>query len=122
MAVADFIDAGELARHSRRALAVYRRRREIFSSLLRAHFGDLIRFDVPLGGLAYWIHFLHNEHLQQLEARAHAKGFRLLASDSFRICDFAPHGLRLGFASKNDREMSEAISGLRSLLGNPLLT
>jgi GntR family transcriptional regulator/MocR family aminotransferase len=121
MAVADFIDAGELARHSRRALPIYRRRREIFASLLRAHFGDLIRFDVPLGGLAYWIHFLHNEHLQQLEARAHAKGFRLLASDSFRICDFAPRGLRLGFASKNDREMSEAISGLRSLLGDPSL-
>jgi GntR family transcriptional regulator/MocR family aminotransferase len=116
MAVAEIIDAGELARHARRALSVYRGRRDAFASLLRAHFGDLIQFDVPLGGLAFWIKFLHHEHLQRLEARARAKGFRLLASDSFRISDFAPYGLRLGFASKNNHEMSEAITGLRGLL------
>jgi GntR family transcriptional regulator/MocR family aminotransferase len=118
-AVAEFIDAGELARHARRALTVYRGRRDAFASLLRAHFGGLIRFDVPLGGLAFWIEFLHNEHLQRLETRARAKGFRMLLSDSFRICDSAPRGLRLGFASKDQHEMSEAITRLRGLLEEP---
>jgi GntR family transcriptional regulator/MocR family aminotransferase len=121
MAVAEIIDAGELARHARRALAVYRTRRDGFASLLRAHFGDLIRFDVPQGGLAFWIQFPHHEHLQRLEARVRAKGIRMLPSDSFRICASAPYGLRLGFASKDNHEMSEAITGLRSLLDEPLL-
>jgi GntR family transcriptional regulator / MocR family aminotransferase len=120
MAVAEMIDAGELARHSRRALAIYKGRRDAFASLLRAHFGDLARFDVPIGGLAFWIQFRDSALLQHLEARAHTKGFRLLVSESFRICDFAPHGLRLGFASKNNQEMSEAITALRGLLGESL--
>jgi GntR family transcriptional regulator/MocR family aminotransferase len=121
MAVSEIIDAGELARHARRALLVYRGRRDAFASLLRAHFGDLIRFDIPPGGLAFWIQFLHRKHLQRLEARARTKGFRILPSDSFRICDSAPYGLRLGFASKDNHEMSEAITGLRGLLEDPLL-
>jgi GntR family transcriptional regulator/MocR family aminotransferase len=118
MAVAEIIDAGELGRHARRALAVYRGRRDAFASLLRAHFGGLIRFDIPLGGLAIWVQFVQNEHLQRLETRARAKGFRILSSDAFRICDSAPRGLRLGFASKDNHEMSEAITGLRGLLGD----
>jgi GntR family transcriptional regulator/MocR family aminotransferase len=100
---------------------VYRGRRDAFASLLRAHFGELIRFNVPLGGLAFWIQFLCNEHLQQLETRACAKGFRMLLSDSYRICDSAPFGLRLGFASKDHHEMSEAITRLRGFLEEPRL-
>lgn len=121
MAVAEIIDKGELARHARRALTVYRARRDAFASLLRAHFGDLIRFDVPLGGLAFWVQFLHHEHLQRLETRARTTGFRILGSESFRISDSAPYGLRLGFASKDNHEMSEAIARLRGILDGPLL-
>jgi GntR family transcriptional regulator/MocR family aminotransferase len=114
MAVAEIIESGELARHARRALNVYRGRRDAFASLLRANFGELIRFDVPFGGLAFWIQFLDNDDLQRLETRARMKGFRLLSSESFRISELAPHGLRLGFASKHPHEMSEAIANLRN--------
>jgi GntR family transcriptional regulator / MocR family aminotransferase len=116
MAVAEIIETGELARHARRALNVYRSRRDAFASLLRANFGEIIRFDVPLGGLAFWIKFLEIEILQRLETRARMRGFRLLPSDSFRISALAPLGLRLGFASKDQQEMSEAIANLRSFL------
>jgi GntR family transcriptional regulator / MocR family aminotransferase len=116
MAVAEIIETGELARHARRALNVYRSRRDAFASLLRANFGEIIRFDVPLGGLAFWIQFLEIETLQRLETRARMRGFRLLPSDSFRISALAPFGLRLGFASKDQQEMSEAIANLRSFL------
>jgi GntR family transcriptional regulator / MocR family aminotransferase len=116
MAVAEIIETGELARHARRALNVYRGRRDAFASLLRANFGETIRFDVPLGGLAFWIQFLDHENLRRLETRARMKGFRILSSEWFRISEFAPHGLRLGFASKDPGEMTEAIANLRSLL------
>jgi GntR family transcriptional regulator / MocR family aminotransferase len=116
MAVAEIIETGELARHARRALSIYRGRRDAFASLLRAKFGDIIRFDVPLGGLAFWIEFLDHANLQRLETRARMKGFRLLPSNSYRISETAPHGLRLGFASKDTHEMSEAVANLRSLV------
>jgi len=116
MAVAEIIETGELARHARRALNVYRGRRDAFTSLLRANFGEIIRFDVPLGGLAFWVQFSDQEDLRRLEMRARIKGFRILSSDWFRISELAPHGLRLGFASKDHHEMSEAIANLRSFL------
>lgn len=120
MAVGEIIGDGELARHARRALATYRGRRDAFVSLLRAHFGDLIQFDIPQGGLACWIRFLNHADLERLESRARSRSFRMLSSNAYRICDSAPYGLRLGFASKDNHEMSEAITGLRSLLDKPM--
>jgi GntR family transcriptional regulator / MocR family aminotransferase len=116
MAVAEIIEGGELARHARRALNIYRGRRDAFASLLRAKFGELISFDVPLGGLAFWILLLDRGNLQRLEDRARVRGFRILSSSSYRISETAPHGLRLGFASKDTHEMSEAVANLRSLM------
>lgn len=116
MAVAEIIGEGELARHAKRALAVYRGRRDAFVSLLRAHFGGLVQFEVPQGGLACWVQFSDRAVLQRLESRARTKSFRLLSSAAYRISESAPYGLRLGFASKDNRELSEAVSGLRSLL------
>ena len=116
MAVADIMETGELARHVRRALNAYRARRDSFVSLLRANFGDLIRFEVPRGGLAIWVEFEELEKLMRLEERASARNFSLLGSELFRIAEFSKHGLRLGFASKNDVEMTEAIRELRNLV------
>ena len=87
-----------------------------FVSLLRANFGDLIRFEVPRGGLAIWVEFEELEKLMQLEERAIARNFSLLWSELFRIAEFSKHGLRLGFASKNDVEMTVAIRELRNLV------
>jgi GntR family transcriptional regulator/MocR family aminotransferase len=115
MAAAEILASGELARHARRALGVYRARRDSFASLLRANFGELIRFEAPSGGLAIWIEFAERERIRRLEEKARAKNFSMLASASFRLTDSAPHGLRLGFASKNNNEMSEAIRRLRIL-------
>ena len=91
-------------------------RQGAFASLLRANFGETIRFDVPLVGLAFWIQFLDHEKLRRLETRARMKGFRILSSEWFRISEFAPRGLRLGFASKDPHKTTEAIANLRGFL------
>jgi GntR family transcriptional regulator / MocR family aminotransferase len=75
----------------------------------------LIRFYAPSGGLAIWVEFTEQMRILRLEETARAKNFSILASDSFRMADFAPRGLRLGFASKNNNEMSESIRRLRIL-------
>jgi GntR family transcriptional regulator / MocR family aminotransferase len=115
MAVGEILESGELGRHARRALSVYRARRDSFASLLRANFGELIRFDAPSGGLAIWVEFPEQVRVLRLEENARAKNFSILASGSFRMADFASHGLRLGFASKNNNEMSESVRRLRIL-------
>lgn len=115
MAVAEILESGELARHARRALNVYRARRDSFASLLRANLGELVQFQTPSGGLAIWIEFIEQERIQRLNEKARAKHFSILPSESFRMAEFATRGLRLGFASKNNNEMAEAIRRLRVL-------
>jgi GntR family transcriptional regulator / MocR family aminotransferase len=115
MAVAEILESGELARHARRALNVYRARRDSFASLLRANLGELVQFQTPSGGLAIWIELIEHERIQRLNEKARAKHFSILPSESFRMAEFATRGLRLGFASKNNNEMAEAIRRLRVL-------
>jgi GntR family transcriptional regulator/MocR family aminotransferase len=116
MAISEIMQSGELNRHAHRALNVYRNRRDVFASLLRANFGDLVTFTLPPGGLAFWVTFPNEGSLARLEERAKSSSINFLPSDSFAIGAHAPKGLRFGFASKNEREMSESITALRGLL------
>lgn len=115
-AIAQIIELSELERHARRALLVYRQRRDNFAALLHTHFGPLIDFAVPSGGLAFWVVFRDMRHLDELEARAVEVGAKFLFSRSFQTDNSAPRGLRLGFASKSPKEMAEAVGLLRQLI------
>ena len=115
-AVASFIEADELMRHARRALGLYRQRRDAFDAALRSTIGDRARFSKPMGGLAFWLEFEDESKLDRIEQNARLGGLRLLRSEQFRLSSRARRGLRLGFASKTERE---AIDSLAILFGNP---
>jgi GntR family transcriptional regulator / MocR family aminotransferase len=115
LAVAELIDSGELQRHSRKALQVYLKRRNAFAELLRQNFGGLVDFKVPDGGLAFWITFRDAAVLDAIESGVPGGAVRFLPSRSFAIAPFDQRGLRLGYASLNGEEASEAVSRLRQL-------
>ena len=110
LAIATFIEAGELTRHARRAMTVYQCRRDAFAKSLVGTFGDRIRFNVPAGGLAFWLEFNDNEDLDRIELYAKRTGLRLLQSEQFRQSPHAARGLRLGFASKTETEAAASLS------------
>jgi GntR family transcriptional regulator/MocR family aminotransferase len=116
LAVASFIEADELVRHARRALGLYRDRRNAFEAALKASLGDRARFSKPMGGLAFWVEFESEDELDRIERNASLKNLLLLRSEQFRFSSSARRGLRLGFASKTEQE---AIESLDVLFGRP---
>lgn len=116
-AAADLIEAGEVRRHARKALAIYARRREKLAVLLRTQIGDTIDFRLPDGGLAFWLTFRDLANLDRLEERAGTLAMTFLPSRSFSGTPDGPRGLRMGFAGLNDAELHEAVRRLKVALG-----
>jgi GntR family transcriptional regulator / MocR family aminotransferase len=115
LAVAELIESGELHRHARKALQVYLTRRNAFAHLLRENFDDIIDFKVPDGGLAFWIRFRDSSVLDAIEKGVPRGNVRFLPSKSFAIAPYDHRGLRLGYASLNLDEATEAVRRLRQL-------
>jgi GntR family transcriptional regulator/MocR family aminotransferase len=115
-ATAELVSSGELRRHARKVLQVYAARRLEFAARLRAQLGERVQFDMPNGGLAFWLRF-PGQCIDTIEARARDIGLRFAASRSFMASDDAPRGLRIGFASLDDLEAERAITALLAALG-----
>lgn len=113
-AVADLIDNGEVRRHVRKVTQVYAKRRQAFAEALGSEIGDLADFDLPNGGLAFWLRFRDLSVLDRIEAQAPNLGLWLAPSHSFlaQPDTDATRGLRLGFASLTE---AEALDGIRRL-------
>jgi len=104
------IENGELRRHARKARQIYAERREAFARQLDDMLGDIADYDMPDGGLAFWLRFKHD--LDRIESKARATGIRFASSRSFMSRASAPEGLRIGFASLDDSEAETAIAAL----------
>jgi len=116
-AAADLIVSGELQRHAHKVRKIYAQRRTQFAELLTARFGDDIAFDLPEGGLAFWLRF-PGVDLDAVEARAQMAGLRFASSRSFLASEQAERGLRIGFASLTAVEARHAVDALyRALRG-----
>jgi GntR family transcriptional regulator / MocR family aminotransferase len=111
-AVAEMMEAGEIRRHARKVLKIYDERRLLFAELLRRHFGTAIEFDVPDGGLAFWVRFDDGVDVEKLVARAASHGVKVLPGATYSMSGEPTSGLRLGFASLNEQELEEAVTRL----------
>lgn len=115
-AFALLFNQGEMNRYYRKALKTYKQRRDMFCELLKVHFSNEIEFKVPEGGLAVWSVFDHNINLIQLADNALKKGLYLDNGLFYKNELFSTNGLRLGFASLDEKEMSEAVSILKKVI------
>jgi GntR family transcriptional regulator / MocR family aminotransferase len=113
-AAAELIDAGEVRRHVRKVTQVYAQRRKAFAATLSEQFSGLADFDIPDGGLAFWLRFRNLKALDRIEARALGLGIWVAPSSSFITRPDATRGLRLGFASLTEQEAREGIRRLRA--------
>ncbi|PNU05504.1 PLP-dependent aminotransferase family protein [Novosphingobium guangzhouense] len=115
-AAAELIESGELSRHARKVRQIYARRRTAFAQALDATLGDRVRYEMPPGGLAFWLRFASDELLDRIENGAAGAGLRFASSRSFQTRAGAPRGLRIGFASLDEHEARSALKALRSLM------
>jgi len=112
-AIAEFIEAGELHRHTRKMMRLYAERRDRFAELLAEQFADDIALSVPPGGLAFWVRFRGVDLDRMLECshgrRVHFQSPHAFASNGAKV-----DALRLGFASLDVDELKTATKRLRA--------
>lgn len=115
-AAAELIESGELSRHARKVRQIYAQRRTTFAAALDETLGDRVSYELPPGGLAFWLRFDSDKTLDRIEAGAAEAGLRFASSRSFMTRPEAPRGLRIGFASLDEDEARSALQSLRAIL------
>jgi len=104
---------GEMDRHFRKSLKIYKQRRNVFCEMLKAHLGDVVNFKVPEGGLGVWVNFDKKVDLKKLSYNAGRNGLYIGDGSYYQNESFSPNGLRMGFASLREEEMIKALTILK---------
>ncbi len=102
--IAESITNGELNRHLKKSINVYRERRDSFSKLIESNISEYTSFKLPEGGMAIWCKF-NNISLDALKPLINSKG---LFMDIDPDLSSRLNALRLGFASVNINEQEKA--------------
>lgn len=114
-AIATLLEDGEVHRHVRRALAMYRRRRDALCEALRARLPHLDA-PPPRGGMAVWAAAPPDIDTDAWVARGAAGGVLFQAERRFRFDGRAAQHLRIGFAACNETELVEAVDRMTRAL------
>jgi len=115
-AMAELLNDGTVQRSLRKAVAVYRERRDHFCRLLAEKLSGFVDFDVPEGGLTVWARFDRQLDLVRLSADVRKKGLYISDGVPHRYPDFDTNAVRLGFASSTKDALEESIDILKGAL------
>ena len=115
-ALAVLYNDGEMDRHFRKSLKIYRQRRNLFCEILKADFGDVIQFKIPEGGLGIWANFDPKINLLKMAGEATKKGLYIGNGSFYKNESFSPNAQRLGFASLREEEIIEALQILKKVI------
>jgi DNA-binding transcriptional MocR family regulator len=115
-AFATLFDNGEMERHFRKSLKIYKQRRNFFCQLLQTDFSDSIAFKPPEGGLAVWANFDQRIDLIKMAEDASRKGLYIDNGNFYKNESFSENAIRMGFASLEENEMEEALGILKKVL------
>jgi GntR family transcriptional regulator/MocR family aminotransferase len=113
LAIVELIESGQLRRHVKRVHGIFDKRRTAFASALRAELGGFATFEVPTGGLAFWVRFPDSVDLDKVERGFTERGPQFLTSAECAISGRPKPAARLGFASLDGHEMEATIAALK---------
>lgn len=110
--VAHLFNSGEMQRHLRRSVMLYRKRRDEFCERLSSSLGDIVHFTSPNGGMAVWTVFDPGYSIPHLSERLAAKGIYMNDGSLYRYKNDV-NAMRLGFASLDESEMETFAKALK---------
>lgn len=115
-AFAVLFDDGEMERHFRKSLKIYKQRRNLFCEILKTDFNDVMTFKTPEGGLGIWTTFDKSIDLVKMAEEASKKGLYIGNGSFYKNESFITNALRMGFASLGDNEIEEALAILKRVV------
>jgi GntR family transcriptional regulator/MocR family aminotransferase len=107
VALAELYKNGTMTRHIKKAVKLYRERRDFFCDLLKEKLGHKLSFKVPDGGMSVWTKF--HVDLKRVSDLAATKGLAMSDGKIYNGPTVSYNSARLGFASLNFKEQEKAI-------------
>ncbi|MCH5718234.1 aminotransferase-like domain-containing protein [Niabella hibiscisoli] len=114
-AVLQLINDGTIKRHVRKATSHYKAKRDFVDDLLARHLAGKAYYRLPDGGLAFWIEPRAKVNWPKISAELMTKGIKMLPPDHYSDLS-SINGLRFGFGSLSEKDLTEAIKALAAHL------
>ena len=114
MAVSELMSTGELNRHVRKATKIYQNRRNRLEELIRDELPEFVEYNMPLGGLAFWVRLKQHTNARKFVEQAYANKLQIDPASIFSDDNGDIQGIRLGFASLNNSELEQAVGLLKN--------
>ena len=110
---ANFIKSGDLDRHIRKVMKIYKQRRDLFCKLLNEGFSEFFQFEIPKGGMAVWVHLNLDYSWSSFSEVARKHQLEIGNWQRYDTANLAHNYIRIGFATYNEEEIYELIRRLR---------
>jgi GntR family transcriptional regulator/MocR family aminotransferase len=105
---------GTIKRFSKKALKIYKERRDYFCEQLKQNFSEWIDFRVPDGGMAVWTKYSSKLPLTELSQKCFERGLYLSDGSVYQPREAKANQCRMGFASMDLEEMELSLEILKS--------
>lgn len=118
LAAAELMGNGELKRHILKTLKIYDQRRKTLAAALNKDFDQLVDFNLPSGGLAFWLTLKKTIAMQDflLWSKQHRLHFH--RDSLYAHANQTVAAIRLGFGSHDDRQLAQLLGKLHELLSS----
>lgn len=113
---ADFIKSGDLDRHIRKVMRIYKQRRDVFCQLLREELGDFFQFDIPKGGMAVWVKLHSDYSWARMAEVARTHQLEIGNWQRYDRAQLGHNAIRIGFASYTEEEIQELVRRLKKTM------
>lgn len=107
--LAQMIINGDLVRHINRSNKLYARRCDFFCNLLTQKLSHAVEFTKPLGGMTIWLRFRPHFPIHKVINDASHAGLCLIGMSFSHPGDPNDNGIRFGFASISEEEITKAV-------------
>jgi len=118
---AEFIKSGDLDRHIKKVLKVYKARRDLFCSLLKHYFPTIFEFEIPKGGMAVWVRLNTNYSWEHISVLARKHQLEIGDWKRYDIAKLNHHCIRIGFAAYHEEEIYELMHRLKKTVDELIL-
>lgn len=113
---ADFLKSGDLDRHIRKVMKIYKQRRDLFCTLLKKELEDHVQFEIPIGGMAVWCKLNANYPWERISKLAIKYKLDISPRLYYSQVDKNHGYLRMGFAKHKPSEIRELIKRFKKLI------
>ena len=115
-AIAILFNNGEMQKHLKKSIKIYKQRRDLFCSLLESQLAKKVSFTKPSGGMSVWVQFAKKYNLKEIASKAAAMGLFMSDETAYNTCTINYNAIRMGFASLNEKEIRAVIVILEKIL------